>query len=397
MIHFFNPGHEIAILNTSPYYMAPANVVAMQHELAYLPAWYLNKEDKVFVWDLDDDAYFKYLSSNFGDLPEPILESELTLYDNEQISFWGISPQVIHYWSELQRNNLLDIKIPKWDKKYTYLNSRHAAKDLLLNISTENFQISSEIIPEFYTSLEDIEHLASNSTNRLLAKAPYSSSGRGLLWLPEGGLTRTERQILHGILKKQRSISIEKVLDKQIDFAMEFISDGNGNVKFEGYSSFETNKKGAYLCNYLGEQREIEKYLTEKVSKTILDEVKMDLEKTLSNECGFIYRGCIGVDMMIYKDANDFLLHPCLEINMRYNMGYLALKFSENYLLEGSKGYFYIDFSNKLGEIEKKHKEMFLEHSPIFEDSKLKQGYLPLCPVTSSSHYWAYVLISGEL
>lgn len=393
MIHFFNPGHETAVLNASPYYMAPANVMAMQQELAYLPAWYANRGDKIFVPDPIDKAFYQSLSDNFGIMPQPISESDLIRYGNERISFWGISPQAIHYWSELRQNHSLEIKIPVWNEKFTDLNSRTTAKDLLQDLSIEILKISKEIVPQFYTSLEDIESVASSSSVRLLAKAPYSSSGRGLLWLPEGGLTRTERQILHGILKKQGSVSIEKVLDKQVDFAMEFISTGSGKVQFAGYSLFETNKKGAYLGNFIGSQQDIEKRLTENISVSLLNEVKVGLEKLLSVRCGSIYNGCIGVDMMIYKDLEMYRLHPCLEINMRYNMGYLALKFGENYVCEGSEGRFYIDFDAKAGEIERRHREMSSKHSLIFENGKIKQGYMSLCPVTAQSHYRAYVLI----
>ena len=39
------------------------------------------------------------------------------------------------------------------------------------------------------------------------------------------------------------------------------------------------------------------------------------------------YSGPFGVDMMIVarEDGNGFLLHPCVEINMRRTMGHVAL------------------------------------------------------------------------
>lgn len=397
MIHFFNPGHETAVLNGSPYYMAPANVLSMQHELAYLPAWYVNRNDNVFVWSVNDNNFYKFLTDSLGKLPQPLLESDLIQNLETQISFWGISPQAIHYWSQIQQVKGLNLSLPKWDEKYTYLNSRVAAKDILSELLKRIPQVSPKIVPEFFASLKEIEDIVGGISEPLLAKAPFSSSGRGLLWLPIGGLTQTERQILHGILKKQGQVSIEKVLNKEIDFAMEFISNGSGTVKFIGYSLFDTNKRGAYLGNYLGSQEYIIKLLTEKISEELLDRVKKNIEELLSLQCGNIYNGCIGVDMMIYKYGNNYYIHPCLEINMRYNMGYLALKFSQNYLSENSEGHFFITFKAKSGEIYKNHQDMRLTYPAQFERNKLKRGYLPLCPVNVNSHYWAYALVSHKL
>lgn len=74
----------------------------------------------------------------------------------------------------------------------------------------------------------------------------YSSSGRGLLWLPERKLTTKDRTWIEGALNKQGCVSIECALDKYQDFAMEFYSDGNGNIRYEGLSVFGAEKKGAY-------------------------------------------------------------------------------------------------------------------------------------------------------
>lgn len=78
----------------------------------------------------------------------------------------------------------------------------------------------------------------------------YSSSGRGLLWLPERKLTTKDRTWIEGALNKQGCVSIECALDKYQDFAMEFYSDGNGNIRYEGLSVFGAEKKGAYSEMY---------------------------------------------------------------------------------------------------------------------------------------------------
>lgn len=390
-VHFFNPGHETAVLNESIYYMAPANVVCMQLELAFLPAWYAQENSTVLIKRQDD--YISYLKDLFPSLANSTTENEIIKYSDTEISLWGISPQVIHYFEELNQKYSLNLKIPSWNTKYSYLNSRKNAKDCLEEIVSQISQIEKEIIPQFFTQLEEIDSEVKNSKKKLLAKAPFSSSGRGLLWLPETGLTRTENQILHGILKKQGSVSIERVVEKDTDFAMEFYSDGLGNVNFAGYSLFSTNSKGAYDGNILASQEFIVDNLCDKVSLILLDEVKETLSKILANRCADFYKGCIGVDMMIYRSEGVYKLHPCVEINMRYNMGYLSLKLFENYIENNAKGKFMIDFHPVKGKVYETHCDM-LERFPLtVENEEIVKGYLSLCPVLEDTRYRAYILI----
>lgn len=364
----------------------------MQHELAFLPAWYAGSADKILT-DNSTDEYYTYLCKNLPSLPRPISSDELGIFGNAEVSLWGISPQVIYYFETLNKDSELRLNIPEWYDEYTYLNSRQAARDCLSELVASIPQLSPAIIPKFYTRLEDINEAVNNSPYQLLAKAPYSSSGRGLLWLPVTGLTRTENQILHGILKKQGSVSIEKVLDKQIDFAMEFIADGKGGIEFAGYSLFHTNPKGGYEANYIGSQESIEKQLIEKIPFTLINSVRETLIRILSGKYA-TYKGCIGVDMLIYKENEEYKLHPCLEINMRYNMGFLTCRLYRNYISPGSSGKFNIDFNSKAGELYKLHLQMQEEYPPFFGDERLISGYLPLCPVKTDSRYRAYVLLT---
>jgi hypothetical protein len=390
-IHYFNPGHETAVHNGSPYYTAPANVAAMQQELAYLPAWYGNKEDLVLV--MESNSYFSFLNKNIHNLPQAITESELTGHQNADVSLWGISPQAIHYFDMLNKEYEANLNIPEWHSEYKILNSRLNAKECLSVIIKQIPQIQDSIIPQFYTELKEIDNAVRLSSEQLLAKAPYSSSGRGLLWLPIGGLTRTENQILHGILKKQGSVSVEKVVDKETDFAMEFLSDGEGNIRFAGYSLFETNSRGAYESNCVASQQNIEKELTQYLPKDLLDKVKQVLTSVLKERYARLYRGCIGVDMMIYIDEGEYKLHPCVEINMRFNMGYLALKLFENFIIPTSHGRFYIDFNPEEGNIYGQHRTMRQQYPVEFQNGKVSKGYLSLCPVNEQNKYRAYILI----
>lgn len=391
-IHYFNPGHETAVNNASPYYTPPANIAAMQEELSFLPAWYADREDKVLV-DSKEEIYYSSLTEKFSALAQPISQNELKLYRDVDVSLWGVSPQAIRYFEELNKDLDINLDIPEWSEEYKYLNSRLAARDCLSELINSIPLLSQAVIPQFYTNLDDINRALDSSSHQLLAKAPYSSSGRGLLWLPTTGLTRTENQILHGILKKQGNVSIERVLDKQMDFAMEFIADGKGNIAFAGYSLFYTNAKGGYEANYIGSQKSIMEQLSEKISVDLLDSVKNKLIDILSKKVTTLYNGCIGVDMLIYLEDNEYKLQPCVEINMRYNMGFLTCRLHENYIATESCGKFYIDFNPKVEEMYNNHLLMEEKHPIRIENGRIISGYLSLCPINKSNRYRAYVLV----
>lgn len=391
-LYYFNPGHEGAILTSSPYYTPPTNMVNLQHDLAYLAAWYADAEDFVLLQSELPLDFQEYLSKNIRPLPKGITTDKMNRSLNE-VHLWGISPQSINYFEKINSKYHLHFKLPQWKDELRTLSSRETAKECLTKLCNEIPSISTNIIPSFYTHLSEIEDVVQNADYQFLAKAPYSSSGRGLLWLPVGCLTQTERQILQGILNKQKTVSIEKALNKRLDFAMEFILDDE-NIRFEGYSLFETNAKGGYLGNYIGSQENIINKINKLVDSQLLEEVNSCLQKVLKDKFTGFYSGCIGVDMMVYEDEDGICkLHPCIEINVRDNMGLLALRFSQKYLDAHSEGSFYMDFTSQEGEQVDRDKRMREEYPALFSNGKIKHGYLPLCPVSEKTKYRAYVLV----
>lgn len=397
MIHYFNPGHETAVMNGSKYYMAPSNVANMLSDLAFLPAFYATNNDFIYLQTKLPYEFACFWNDKFRISPSTFTKKDIpNIKDglkNRHVNFWGISPQASHLFESLNNEHNLSLLIPEWDDRYKALNDRHTSGKCLEYIVNSNKRFSGQIIPKFFTSLDDIEnYISSNSKTLFLAKAPYSSSGRGLLWLPIGGLTRTERQILHGHIKKQGSVSIEKVLDKKLDFAMEFYLN-NKEVHFKGFSLFQTNEKGAYISNYLGNQEDILNKISQYIPFETLKQAEKLLSDYLKKQYSSFYNGYIGVDMMVYEEAGKLQLHPCVEINARYNMGLLANNISERIVDKNSEGYFYIDFSSKPSETLNKHTEMAQKYPLVLSENKIISGYLSLCPILPQTMYRAYILV----
>jgi len=409
MIHYFNPGHETAVLNASKYYQLPRMVAKMQEDLALLPVWYASPEDYVFVRHEIQGTRQKMKS----------VLSPCTLYlsPNSPVEFWGISPQVIHYFETLSKQYDLQLQIPKWKEEYRFLGSRFAAQKALTSLMEAVPEIDKSILPQFYSDLEEIEKVVHNVSlraqrsgdpqspiqsqgiagrarnNSLLLKSPYSSSGRGLLWLSPGKLPQSEKQIISGMLKKQSQVSLEKALDKRLDFSMHFEITREKKTHFIGYSVFQTNAKGAYESSLLANQETLEKQITVLIDKHLLQKVQKTLTGILHEMYAPHYIGNLGVDMLVYSSENQFRLHPCVEINMRKSMGYLAIRLFENHICPASQGHFFVEYHKISQTLNEKHVALQKQYPLQIENDRICSGYFNLCPVTETTNYLGYSIL----
>jgi hypothetical protein len=105
------------------------------------------------------------------------------------------------------------------------------------------------------------------------------------------------------------------------------------------------------------------------------------------------YTGNIGVDMLVYLSGNQYKLHPCIEINMRKSMGFLAIRLFENYISPTSQGELFVDYCPGAGEIYEKHREWQRRYPVVMERGKVKEGYVGLCPVEEGNGYWAGISV----
>jgi len=224
-------------------------------------------------------------------------------------------------------------------------------------------------------------------------KAPWSSSGKGLNWC-RGTFTDSIAGWCQHVLDEQEGVIGQPVYNKVEDFALEFYSDGRGRVLFTGYSLFLTNEKGAYLGNLLVTPEWVENWITEYVPLVTLVQVRERLQELLTVVFGESCTGYLGVDMMVCRDeeTQSYRIHPCVEINVRMNMGVVAHLFRENFVAPGTVGNFKIDYYPTNDALQEEHKQAMEQYPVVIENGRLVSGYLPLVPVTPKSRYRAYVL-----
>lgn len=185
------------------------------------------------------------------------------------------------------------------------------------------------------TTVEQVEELYQRY-GRLVLKAPWSSSGRGVRFFTMDNGQLPMSNWIANVLKTQGSIMAEPYYNKVKDFGMEFEADAEGRIHYLGLSLFHT-VNGAYEGNILATESVKQEMISRYIPACFLDSVKQTIAERLTLN-GYV--GPFGIDMMIVKhgDGNhnsqlsilnsQLLLHPCVEINLRRTMGHVALSIS---------------------------------------------------------------------
>ena len=177
---------------------------------------------------------------------------------------------------------------------------------------------------------------------------------------------------------------------------MEFYVEKQNGVCFAGYSLFETDTHGNYKLNLLLSNTEIENRLAAYVSREILHEVRSCLLSALQRLLKDDYEGYLGVDMMICRLTEEFVVHPCVEINLRMNMGVVSRLFFDRYVSPSSSGQYVVEHYGAEGEaLENHHRCLSAYPLKITQEGRILQGYLPLTPVQATTHYQVYVVVNN--
>lgn len=397
-IHLFNPGYETGIAlyaaSGSTHYTPARNVQQMQRDLAWLPLWFADLQDYVWVGNQDTAEPTDFLPGELSAWATPL--SMNTLNDSAfhlpetEVAPWGLSPHSIHFFEDLRKRSGQPLWIPPWNDQLTRLVNRQTAADCLNQLLKHIPEIPSHT-PVFCSSLGEVEAYMHSHTPAHIIKTPYSSSGRGVYEVTGSRLQEKESQWIAGALQKQGAISIEPRLDKKTDFAMEFFLDEDENIRFEGYSLFDTAPSGAYIGNRLASQPAIEAYIAQPIGLPLLHQVREATARIIQQTYGKYYKGNIGVDMMIYTDKNgDFAIQPCVEINMRNTMGMISVHLFRQYIDPDATGYFKVVYEK---DAYKQHTVLREQYPQEWKNGKLLKGYLPLCPVHPETFYRAYIIV----
>lgn len=373
-ISLFNPEHDMALANGSKFFIAPKNIREMACDLASLLD--VVDGDGVLVWGWDSVAKQHLLRMG---VVEELLPTDMALLSLRRCS----ERQSAHYLLHAFRADHLE---------GPYVGTSIIARDM-------------DAIAAY-----SIEH------EHIILKNPLSSSGKGLrhVNLNENDNENTNKSKTsseqssstlskitnwaESLIRRHGYLTAEPYYNKVQDFAMEFCVDGAG-CHFVGYSLFTTNAHGRYEGNQLMEDERIESQLARYISRSVLREVRdwvighhhliVPTEWNVAKHPLYF-----GIDMMVVAEeqGESYKLHPCVEINLRLNMGIVAHEVRRKLLAPGVEGTFHVVAFPSEEAVCRFFQEQTEKYPPVCREGKFVSGYHPLTPIHPHTRHHAYVV-----
>lgn len=379
-LYCFNPEHDMAMANFTPYYKAPAEIRRMAADMSVLPAWYAGKGDWVKVDEL----------KHIEEWESPLYPLDISWTENwisMPCSPWGWNPALVHSLQKVISSDFLPDE--KRLQQLRYLAGRQRCTEILQAFSDFPLICGEAAV---CASIESVRSFV-DIQGEVILKSPWSGSGRGLTRVSPSTWNKSVEGWILRIIRTQGAVMAEPFYSKVTDFAMEFHVNQEGKVCFAGYSLFETDTFGNYKANLLLPNEEMERRISLYVPVIFLNEIREKLIKELSVLLKDCYAGYLGVDMMICAQDGNYKLHPCVEINLRMNMGVVSRLLFDRYAVAGSQGRYVTEHYRTDGEALDFHRVMSQKHPAQIIDNRLRNGYLSLTPVRSDTRFQAYILI----
>lgn len=393
----------MAIANEGVAFMPNKKIQAFEEAIESIMMVFSEPDDFILMRRLPSSQFIDFYSDLGIALPKFILLNEALTkgafldLPKGKIAPWGWSPS-LHRW--LKPLNNVQVKevdsdfVKCWQTDYKQLYSRQMARDVLEVILQQNSDLpflSAEALPVICTTVDEIEALL-NTYGKGVVKAPWSSSGRGIQMLYRSEMTPPLRSWLIGMFQQQKVLFFEQLQPKVCDLSFQF-SVENKQATFLGYSLFYASSNGQYEGNFVNPNlsslpKEVEDLFKNGTIAKTVNAVQAALS---TSELITVYSGNLGVDLLLFNDdRGDIKINPCLEINLRYTMGMVALQLA-NYIIPEASGKYEMWFGNEIsfGEfVEMQRREYPIE----LNDGKIVRGFLPLSSNWESS-IGAYLLV----
>ena len=387
-LYLFNPENDMALASGSPYYMLPASIKKMAQDLSALPAWYASVESDVL---LAEKRQVSWMETTFSSLLDVGLTTELSPIYNK-VCPWGWNASLIR---RLKEGGVEEGALISDDRmrEIRHLSGRWTSVEMLPRLRVDGTMGESFLVdsPEGVKSFLASHEGGFSSCRGILLKSPWSGSGKGIRMVVDG-LDDSTSGWVKRVVASQGGIVVEPHYDKVVDFAMEFFSDGK-EMRFVGYSLFETDKRGIYKGNVLTSDEDIENRLSVYVSTGCLRAVREKCQEELGRTFVGKYVGYLGVDMMVCRQGEAYAVHPCVEINLRMNMGVVSRLLYDKFVCQGSQGSYLMEYYPKPGEALLFHREMMGKYPTELESGRIKSGYLSLTPVFEDTAYQIFILL----
>lgn len=324
-IHIFNPDTDYALATGVFSFTPSAKIKNVRKTFSLLPALWASRNDCILLYDDCDSNYSPlYLKNIIVEKDIKLLNFRNLKHLGENMDYlkdikffpWGWNFSLIE---DLKKAGIPEASLPSFEYIEKIRNLSHRQRSIeFRNYLSDNGIGADEFSGiALYSENDIIDYI--KKMGKAVLKAPWSSSGRGIIF-SKNFTEPLLREWIRGILRKQGAIILEKEWEKILDFASEWEC-LNGKAIFKGVSIFETSSRGKYIRNYINSQKE----LLSIIQKNIND----DLEKIIYHQKNILdilispfYEGPLGIDMLSDKNKN---INACVEINLRMTMGHVSI------------------------------------------------------------------------
>lgn len=314
-LRLFNPQNDLALAAGLAAYTPPGPAAAFASAGALLPAWWSNDGD-VIAATSDHAEEAAWLRREYGLTADVGDGSHADAADP-----WGWSANAALL---LRRHGCDPSLIPQAGtlELLRNLSHRRTAMSLRDAIGADR---GAEVTAE-----PEIREFLKRHDMHVYVKSPWSCSGRGVMPLASMDIDKAVYTVA-GIIRRQGSAMLEKASTPGTDFAALFeITDGK--TAFCGWSVFDSSASGAYTGNVVAPQAKLRSMLAERTDINSLENIVRKLEKALDDIVAPHYVGPLGIDMLA---STDGALNPCIELNLRRTMGFVARDVNARLGVEG--------------------------------------------------------------
>lgn len=326
----FNCSNDLALASGMREYIAPKSIAEMEDSLSALPFWWAEEGDAVLVG-----------SSKEARLCEEFFSShnKKILFTSDEEGYNALCRRTAHTfsptpwgWSKAtaeryRRFGVPQELLPKAEEldRIRNLSSREFAANYITDFlcSTNGEDWGETLVGEKMQFIRTLDNYSIQE--RTIFKSPWSSSGRGI-FAADSLDAPSILQKLNGFIKRQGGFIADRFYDKRIDFALEYHITPEGETEFLGYSLFTAGTNGYYGYNIVALQEKLRAaIIADGCSEALLDHLIISHKNLLQKKLKGKYSGYIGVDMLSTIENGIYKIHPCLEINLRMNIGILAI------------------------------------------------------------------------
>ena len=381
--HIFNPEHDSALALESGIYTPKPQIQQFAKDLSTLPLWYSDEEDKVILPEISDQEWLNSVGNIIPNIKDKIASTDEYKHfqSPKRLMPWGIDNTVC----KLTGTTLIDgEEISRVINRTKILSSREQTQDALTRLKENG--LYDGFVSQKVDTIDELRKI-NEEFGKIVVKAPWSSSGRGVLFIDE--FDEKEAKRIGKIIESQGFVMAESFFEKEIDFALEF-EDIDGQWQFAGYSLFSTDEHGAYKQNLLASDEFLKREICRHADVDRLDKI-VEFYCQYFQERADELKGnkIIGVDMM----AGNGRIHPCVEINVRHTMGIVARRLYDKYVEPGKTGHYAIIRHTNTDDLRKWNAEQTQAFPSTISNGRIFQGFVSLTPIEEKTVFQAYVVV----